>query len=667
MVNFFKNVLAYSQAIVHTFAKVIFGCLMSKKGIFFSKVCCRINFALLCYSYALCVFAEDVAESVKIVSDPIEKKIEKSEISNESSKCAPDYFVNFTYQHVRENNYCWGPKNYSAFGVTPVVNFGNFSLCADQIFGRSEAFIGPLANNSPLAELESKLHKTVLRSNLQKKDVKRGWSKLSYDNSKSGYVVSCGDVVPRLTFGPMQGIPGAGISIYRSNYSDNTKKLVINAQTPIIIHYPSKIEIKKNGSTIQTTFLESGIYSIFNLAPEARVWDGCEVKISDHINRSYTFVVDMHADKKPVKSGDYAFEFYAAAPRKFYSLDPYRNNHEHEVTMNAAIKRGLSDNITMSAAMQTYKKNLIALFGASVDTNIGLINNSVGFSSNSDEREFKNGLATRNGATYEFYFRPKETPLGSFDIFVNTASKGYSKLGRNYVNAYECLIANAQSLGVAQADIDKVLAGVCSESRKIRLNIRYLPVRIFENLVIGLAYDAVWLDSVKTRSYDICFDFVASNKLNIAFGFGLTKRGGIQEQDKVAYLRNLVRRLYIALCYKVTDEIEFSNSYDYDAERISWYCLNYKPKKIKGLELEFSPTLYNGAHKRKAIAWKFQYKRDWLDIRVDQSILQRTTNYSSYGHTNKQRILFNTCFSNGKFSAFKKTHYLVDHAKSHSK
>ncbi len=636
---------------------------MSERSISFSKVCCRINFALLCCSYVVCTFAGSVAESGKIVNDYPEQ-IEKPEISNEPSECTPDYFVNFTCQHVRENDYCWGPKNYSAVGVTPVVNFGNFSLCADQIIGRSESFIGPLAGNSPLAQVNANGCKPELIRNLQKNDVKRGWSKLRYNNHKNGYVVSCGDISPMLTFGPMQGIPGAGISIYRSNYSVENKKLVINTQTPIIIHYPSKVEIKKNGSTIQTTILNSGIYSIFDLAPEARVWDGCEVKIADQINRSYTFVIDMHADKKTLKNGDYAFEFYAAAPRKFYSLDPYRNNHEHEITMNAAIKRGVSDNITMSAAVQTYKKNLIALLGTSIDTNIGLINNSVGFSSNSDEREFKDGLATRNGATYEFYFRPKETPLGSFDIFVNIASKGYSNLGRSYVNAYECLLEYTKAI---ESNSETILNAVYGESRKTRLNIRYLPVRIFEKLGIGLAYDIVWLDSVKTRSYDICFDFVASNKLNIAFGLGLTKRGGIQEKAKVAYLRNLVRRMYVALCYKVTDEIEFSNSYDYDAERISWYCLNYKPKKVKGLELEFSPTLYNGAHKRKAIAWKFQYKRDWLDIRVDQSIIQRAARTEKYGHTNKQRILFNTCFSNGKFSAFKKTHYLVDHSKSHNK
>lgn len=633
---------------------------MFKKNVLFFKVGCSVCLALLYFSFLNTTFAEEEQsfscdKNLNIVKS-------KVNIEPEHNKCFVDYFVNLTFQHTRENDYCWGPKNYNAFGVTPVINVGKFTLFADQIFGRSESFIGALAGNSQAAKSSSKAVKKQIAANIKRHDIERGWTRLSYSNHKTGYKISFGDVVPQLTFGPMRGIPGVGVSIYRSNLSNENEKIVINTQTPIIVYYPSKVEIKKNGSTIQTSFLNTGIYSIFDLAPEARVLDGCDVKISDQINRSYNFVIDMHSDKKTLKKGEYAFEVYIAAPRRFYNLDPYKNSHEHEVTMNAAIQRGVYEDVTLSAAFQAYKRNIVALFGASLDTCLGLVNNSLGFSTNSDKREFLNGLTTKNGATYEFYFKPKETPFGSFDVFVNVASRGYSSLGRNYINTYQCLLSDLVSILSDQAAIDTAVNNAYGESRRTRLNIRYSPIRIFEKLGVGLAYDMVWLDGSKTRSYDICFDFEASGKLNVGFGLGLTKRGGIEEKEGVPYLRKFVRRMYVALCYKVTDEVEFSNSYDYDAEKISWYCINYKPKKIKGLELEFAPTLYNGTHKRKAIAWKFQYKKDWLDIRVDQQIIQRSARDSSYGHTNKQRILFNTRFSNGKFAAFKKTHYLVDHS-----
>lgn len=560
-----------------------------------------------------------------------------------------DYFCNLSFYHARNNRRFWGANNETSFGVNPVISVGNFTLENDGIYGKNTTnYYSDIVKNSLFNNNYSYGDK-LAQSNKLKHTYHHGYSKLSYNDKKNNFRAVFGDISPSVTFGTMQGIAGVGFAItrYEGMYDFSGKKK-INSQSAITLVYPSKVEVKHNGCIVQCSFYSPGTYSIFDLAPEARAGDGYEIKITDPMNRSYSVHVDLHGDKEVLPQGKDEFELLVVAPNRVNDFLPYGKRYEKHLLTNAVYRYGITDNITLSGSIQAYRDQFIGMVGANVKTGLGLFAQSIGISSNSDSDDAVSGNNGRKAFSFETFYSTQWTKLGKLDVLFSILGKGYSDLGRGL--AAEQMVREFAMFNNAN-DLDIFCRNEFIDSQKVHLNIRYAPVKFTEDLTLALAYDCVWQEQRKDHSYDVCVDLVLSPKLKWAFGMGLTLRDYTLSSKPRE--NTLKKRFYVALNWHPCEQIEVSSSYDYDVDRRGDYSITYKPKKFKGLELEFNPVSKGGSQKWRSICYKIKYSNEFFDVKFDHS-----NNRTLASRANKERIFFNTCFSNGKFCNLIKTHYM---------
>lgn len=587
------------------------------------------------------------SEGLAVNAEPTNENPNKSSSYLEDNL---DYFCNLSFYHMRKNRRFWGASNETSFGINPVISVGNFTVENDGIYGKNTThYFADKVQKSLFNNNYAYNGGKITKSNKQRHTYHHGYSRLSYNDKENNFKAVLGDVSPSVTFGPMHGISGMGFAItrYEGMYNFSGKKK-INSQSSITLVYPSKVEVKHNGCIVQCTFYSPGSYSIFDLAPEARAGDGYEIKITDPMNRSYSVYVDLYGDKYVLSHGKDEFELLVVAPNRVNDFLPYGKRYEKHLLTNAVYRYGITDNVTLSGSVQTYRDQFIGMIGANAKTSLGLFAQSIGISSSSDSDDAVTGNNGRKAFSFESFYSTQWTRFGKLDILFSILGKGYSDLGRG--SATEQMIREFAAF-VNVSDLDKFCKDEFIDSQKVHLNIRYAPVKFTEDLTLALAYDSVWQEQRKDHSYDICIDLVLSPKVKCAFGMGLTVRD--YTLSKKPRKDTLTRRFYIALNWMPNEQIEISSSYDYDADRCGNYSITYRPKEVKGLELEFNPISKGSNSKWRSISYKIKYTNKFFDIRLDHANTRQRTSRS-----NKERIFFNTCFSNGKFCKLVKTHYM---------
>lgn len=581
-----------------------------------------------------------------------------------------DYFINLSLYAAAENIKCSSHDSKDkefAFAINPVISKGKFTLEYDGMYGENRTNYGPTSSKLGIFDYPSKPVKVdykpikgKYKSSFDSRTFKHGYARLSYNDIVDNQKVVVGDVSPSVTFGNMQGISGLGFAITSYNgMFDFTSKKKVNSQSSIVLMYPSKVEIKHNGCTIQTSFYIPGTYSVFDLAPEARAGDGYEIKITDPMNRSYVVCMDLYGDKEVLPEGKNEYELLVIWPHKFDSLDVFHKSYDDHCLANVVYRWAVTDRVTASTSLQTFRDQAIVMVGVNAQTDFGLFSQSLGLSySGSRLNADDSDQNSKEAFSYEAFYRTPWTILGRLDILFSVVGKGYSNLGRSEIKErdlykqFTCLVDP-----VSGANYENQF----TDSQVTHLNIRYAPVKFTNDITFAIAYDMVWHEGQKDHSYDLCIDFKQNSRTNWAFGVGLTKRDSRVDEyfclngKETEKKKHFCRRFYIALDYKLTDQFNISSSYDYDNQRTTNYSLTYKPKQIKGLELEFNPVLLGGSNLSRSLTYKAKYECEYFDTKVDFANKIKSRNND---HIDKLRLFFNTSFNNGKFKKLVKTHYM---------
>lgn len=568
-----------------------------------------------------------------------------------------EYQCMLSAYHIRENEKFWGKDNYTNLGFSPTFAIGNWVFEGEFTYGASSANKGVVVDEvmnvaksqqayktSPTfnpdgkenSAFDDKAKKIVARNMWDRQRFFRNYTRFTYEDPGKRYKVILGDSSSHVTFGNMQGLFGAGISIFRSaDMFDRKQASVLNSQSAITILRPSLVEVVQDGCTIQANLYAPGVYALSDIAPECNLHN-VEITITDDFQHGYTYRVDGNSDKIPLTEGDDEFEVRVLVPGRFDPSDPYTRRYSNTFVFSGVYRYGYSKDLTLQFNTQAYTGGLKAETGYSYSTKFGLFSQAVGISASSN-------MDSRRAVSAQVYYATPQLPMGTFQVSGGIVGKGYIDLGAGFEK--DDIYRRIYNLVKSTTDPDYVSSSY--ESTTKNLSVRFIPRQIFDNVGFSFFYKQFWEDHRTKYSYDASFTWKIANKYTFVSGIGITcDRDGRTTVVDITKGTEIQRRFYIAVDIPVGRDVCISSSYDYDDDRSFYSSLEYKPKAIAGLTLELNSTLHNGYGEWRNHGGKVKYESTYGDFRFDHSITMR---HKPGIHKNRERIFVNTYIKNNEF------------------
>lgn len=602
--------------------------------------------------------------SVLIVSCCCASEInENGEATENNSQTRSEYdgsnidgFLNLKAAHERDGNaYCWGPKNSSAVGLTPVIQIGNLTIDSDFYYGRQFKYSGALGGFKAQSHFVGDIglfaekyndKPSILgnaragsKNGVEKSHFYRNYTRAYYTDKEHDIRVVLGDTSTRNPVGFQRALSGIGISILRQGG--------INKPTfPIVVTRLSKAEVRLNGEILSINILRPGIYTEGDFGPEALL-PGAKVKISDQLSRSEIYDVSYFGCYDQPKLGCDDFEATLVWGSKWNLDDTHRVRYEKKPRFSGNYRRTFAEGITSVVGVQVYEKSMNFDGGLIFETKYGKIAPNIGYS-NARQNSEKNAFA---GSIY--CALPKNSSGVSLETLFAVKASGYSELsvGEETIEVYNEYIRKYFS---SDQDLQRQLLN-SSDMGSNRQVVARLYTKPIWNITPAFIFKGSWTTkSERVRDYTVALMTRVFDKCNLTLSGGIT----YDDPGKGYNQKSPDRRLTVACAIDLNSEWSAKYTYGqyYDDMRRNYGTISYAPEAIKGLELCAEYTRKPGISNPLFLV---SYDSKYFCIKVEEDIVDTYKDAGSAvgkdGHKNGQRIVFGTSISTDGIRNYRKS------------
>ncbi|MDR0968334.1 MAG: hypothetical protein LBL99_01715 [Holosporaceae bacterium] len=612
-----------------------------------------------------------VAEEVSDSSSKEEKASSSDKKKKESGY--EDSFLNIKFAHERDNNYPLGPKNSSAVALTPYLAFDNWRIDADAYYGRQFSYNGhikkptywwgtiPDHDRADFYEtfgekFNGKKRKEVittkvLESTLNKPHFYRNYTRAVYTNKNHNFRAMIGDTRTSNTIGFQQGMTGGGISVFRQDGNGS----VIGAGDTILLGRPSRIEYRIDGQFTCMQNFASGLYSIEDLTPEARI-PGASIKIRDQIDRSDVIKIDYFSGYGMLAQGKDDFDFTVLCNHTWHLEDPYRIRYTKKPRYSANYRYGFSDDITAGIGAQAYEKAFTIDSAVIFSGAFGKISPNIAYS---DSRA---GEKTRRTGGYGIFYALPENDAGIFfEALLAYQGRGYSDLGVSEdVEKNLDEIIDEYFAGDAKMQKFKSRSSEGASTRKVTLRLYTKPIW---GITPAFIFNSEWSSSAdrlsdkRLREYTLCFTTRIYKTCSIILIGGLSYDDPSMGNNR----RSPDKRLNLTCSWDITPEFMVEGTFlnFEDKQKRTYGHMSYRPEAVKGLETDVELWRRPGMSGK---IFTVKYDADFFDVKVvheQYNSYDDKTAQTSNGHNSEQTIYLGTSVSKDGFSTPKKNSFNI--------